>query len=274
MIRSYDASKSESFIYFLRHSVRDLWTYRFALNNLVRNAVVQRYRRSALGVFWSLLNPLLMMLTLTVAFSLIFKQDPLKFAVYIFSGLLCWNLISGAILTGMNALIGAESYLRKMYVPKLMFPLVSIGVELVNWLFSFACYMVIGLLFGLKIGLPALLLPLVLLLTLLFCYGLTLMLSVTTVYFRDMSHLASVVIQALFYTMPIMYPLESIPEDSRFWFQLNPFYHYVALFRSVLYDAQWPSLIEWVVVVGISGLSLLLGLVVLKTRDRDLVYRL
>ena len=272
--RSYDANKSESFIYFLRHSMRDLWTYRFAFANLVRNAVVQRYRRSLLGVLWSLLNPLLMMLTLTAAFSLIFKQDPLKFAVYIFSGLLCWNLISGSILNGMNALVGAETYLRKMYVPKLLFPLVSIGVELVNWGFSFICYLLVGLLLGLKLGLPLLGLPLALGLTLVFCYGLTLALSVLTVYFRDTAHLASVIIQALFYTLPIMYPIEGIPESSRFWFRLNPFYHYVSLFRNVLYEAQWPSLFEWGITAGISVLSLLLGIGVLKMRDRDLVYRL
>lgn len=274
MLRTYDAAKNESFIYFLRRNFHDLWIYRFAIFNLIHNAVVMRYRRSLLGVLWSLINPLLMMFVMTVAFSILFQQDPLRFSTYVLSGLVGWGFISGSITTGMNALIASEGFLRKLYAPKLMFPLVTVGVELVNMGFSLICYFVVGLIVGLHVGLPFILLPFVLLLMLVFSYGLALFMSVITVYFRDIAHITGVIIQALFYTLPIIYPLENFPESSRIWFYFNPFYHYIALLRQVLYYGEWPTAAEWGITIMISLISLLLGVAIMKLRDRDLVYRL
>src|SRR6185369_9486605 len=108
----------------LIRNFRDLVTYRYALYNFISSNLRARYRRSAIGFLWSLLNPLFTMTIMAIVFSTIFHSSVSNFSIYIFSGLLPWTLISNSMLNGSMSIVLGEAYLKKMYIPKLIFPLV------------------------------------------------------------------------------------------------------------------------------------------------------
>ncbi|MCW1969640.1 MAG: ABC transporter permease [Anaerolineae bacterium] len=272
--RTYGATDNETWWAYVKRTGDDIVKYRHALKNIVTSMVQQRYRRSFFGVLWSFFNPLLNLAIMTVVFSLMFSQDPLKFSIYQMSGIVTWTFLSASINSGTQAFIHAEGYLKKLYVPKILFPLVTICNELVNFFFGLLGYYSIGLIFGLHLSRTHLLLPVAMLVLAIFSLGITLILSSITVYFRDISHFVQVILQGFMWFTPIYFKLDFIPEASRHLFSYSPFYYLVTLMRRLIYDNQFPSLAEWLIPIGIALFSLILGLWVLKKCERTLIYRL
>lgn len=274
VVKIYDGSEQDTFPRYLIKVIRELRQYRFALSNFVINNLRMRYRRSSLGFLWSLLNPLLVMTVISVVFSIIFQQDLKSYSVYIFSGLAPWWFISAAIIGGCSTLINAEGFLKKVYIPKALFPVVSVTTEAANFIFSIISLYILALLLGFQISWTIVLLPLAITLAYFFTLGWALIVGVVTVYFRDLSQILVVVFQALFYMVPIVYPLTAIPEELRFLFLLNPFYYYIMLFRKVIYGSPSLTASDWIITFLLSAISLLFGIYVLMKQDRDLIYRL
>lgn len=137
-IKLFDSKINESFLRYLIKNIQDLRVYRYAIANFVRNNLRMRYRRSALGFLWTVLNPLLVMSVISVVFALIYKRDIHTFAIYIFSGLSPWGFINMSVQGGSQSLIHAEGYLKKVYLPKVMFPIISVSTELINFFFQYA----------------------------------------------------------------------------------------------------------------------------------------
>jgi ABC-2 type transport system permease protein/lipopolysaccharide transport system permease protein len=273
-IKTYDSKKLPNLFGYLAKAIRELSVYRYAYFNFVTNSLSTRYRRSVLGFFWTLINPLINLTILAVVFSLVFKQEIRVFGVYIFSALSPWTFISGSINQSPMSFISAESYLKKVYVPKFLFPLTLVSVEGINFFFSMASIYIIFVFLGSKLSWVMLFSPIAMLLTFLFVLGVAMTVGVMNVYFRDISHIVQVVMSAVFYTIPIMYPISMIPDKYRILFTLNPFYHFIHLFRVLLYDAVLPTPMEWLVPLGIALVSLLIGFYVLMKQDLDLVFRL
>jgi ABC-2 type transport system permease protein/lipopolysaccharide transport system permease protein len=272
--RLHSAKFTEGFWQYLLRISKDVLTYRHALRNIVNNNVQQRYRRSFLGILWSFLNPLLNLAVMSAVFSLLFNQDPLQFSIYQLSGLVTWSFMSSAILSGTQALIGAEGFLKKLYVPKVMFPLILVCTEIVNFCFGLFGYYSIGLILGLHLSLTHFfLLPAVLIMSV-FVLGLVLIFSTITVFFRDIAHILQVVIQGVMWCTPIFYKMDFIPEHSRAWFKFNPFFHFVQLVRALIYENRLPATQEWVIPIVMAMTTLMIGLVVLKRAERIIVYRL
>jgi ABC-type polysaccharide/polyol phosphate export permease len=273
-INVFDSKTHDSYLRYTAKSLRDIYLYRFALLNFVRNNLRMRYRRSALGFIWSLLNPLLVMGVVSLVFSVIFKQDIRKFAIYIFSGLAPWGFMSGTIQGGCMSLVYAEGYLKKLYVPKLLFPMITVTTEAMNFFFSIVSLYILALLLGFHIQISILLLPFAVLITYLFILGSVILMSVATVYFRDLAQIVTVIFAALFYLVPILYPMETIPERFRAYFYFNPFLYFIVLFRKVIYGEPQMVWSDWVIPVVISLLVLAFGMYILMRRDRDIIYRL
>ena len=182
--------------------------------------------------------------------------------------------ISSSILGGCQALINGEGFMKKVYVPKLLFPLIFVSTETVNFLFSIVSLYILALLFGATLSWKIIFLPLIILIIFIFNFGWAILFSVITVYFRDFSQIMAVVFQALFYVIPIVYPLETIPIEYRFIFNLNPFYYFVMLSRKVIYGQPELYAIDFLIPTVLAVSSLLLGLFVLMKQDRDIIYRL
>lgn len=274
-VKVFDSKVHESLVRFIHNNTIDIHVYRFALYNFVINNLKMRYRRSSLGFLWSLLNPLMTMAVISVVFSLIYRQDIRTFSIYIFSGLAPWSFLSATVQAGSMSLVYAEGFLKKVYLPKLLFPLITVSTEAVNFLFSLVSMYILALLLGAPVSWHILLLPLAVLVTFVFALGMVMIISVATVYFRDLTQIVSVVLTMLFYTVPVIYPIEQIPQQFQWVFTINPFFYFIMLFRKVIYYQTQPfTAADWLIPLGIDLLVVLIGFAILMKNDRDIIYRL
>ncbi len=273
-ISIYDSKDHQSLASFMVKNLKDIYRYRFALRNFVVNTLRTRYRKSVLGFLWSLLNPLFFMIVLAVVFSTVFKQDFKQFSILVFSGMIPWLYISACINGGTQSLINAEGFLKKIYVPKLVFPTMIVAVETVNFFFSIISLYLLALVLGFQVVWTLVFLPLVILITFIFNLGLAMIVSVFTIFFRDLTHIIAVILQALFYMLPIVYSVETFPPEMRGIFYYNPFYYFIVLFRKVIYGTPAMTLADWLIPIGLALFSFIVGMAILKRNDRQIIFRL
>jgi len=267
-------STSESLASFLVRSIREMTNIKFALASFVVNNLRRRYRRSMLGFAWSLLNPLLTMCVMTMVFSVLFKQDPKVFGVYVFTGLLPWSFFCESVVAGSGAIAEAEGYLKKVYIPKLFFPMVTVATEAANFGFSIAALLLLAAVFGFQFQWTCFLIIPIAALLFTFTYSCALFCSIATVYFRDFAHILRVGLGAVFYTVPIVYPIALIPQEYRWCYAYHPFARFVELFRLSLCEGKVPPLDVWVIPVGVTVVAFLLAFSLLKKTERDIIFRL
>lgn len=181
------------------------------LRELVVRDIKVRYRHSALGLVWTVLNPLLMMVVITIVFSTLFKQNIPNFPIYYLSGSLIFAFNSESTTTALNSIISNASLIKKVYIPKYLFPLSNVLSGLVNLGFSLIAMFIVMLITDAPFHATLLLLPIPIFYTFLFSVGLGILLSAVTVFFRDIAHFYSVFILAWTYFTPIFYPVEILP---------------------------------------------------------------
>jgi len=268
------AQKPVSFPVYVFRTLNEMRYIKFAFSSFVINNLRRRYQRSVLGFAWSLLSPLLMMVVMTAVFSLLFHRDPKTYGIFVFSGMLPWQFMSECIAASCTSITTAEAFMKKVYIPKIFFPLVTVSTEFINFALSLVSMIFLTLFVGYQLHWTLLLLPLAMAVTFLFTFGVGLAVSVLTVYFRDFTHLVRVVLSCFFYLIPIVYPLSLVPEKYRTIFQLNPFTYFIHLFRQLIYDGQVPSLQDWLIPLGISIVVSLLGMIILMKKEKDIIFRL
>jgi len=270
----YDGEAKEGAWAFFLRILRESVASRYIIYNLVQNNLRSRYRRSYLGFAWSLLNPLLTMAVLAVVFAGIFQQSLKSFGLYIFSGLLPWGFVSGALTLGCASFVQSEGFLRKVRVSMATFPLVAVITESVNFVFSLVSLLLLAIVIRADVHLSLLALPLAMLLTILFVTGLSVAVGVANVYFRDMPYIISVGLNIWFYTVPILYPFKLLPPALKTVLAFNPLFYYISLFQSLIYEGVMPSLKTWGLCVGIAVLSLVCGLIFLKIKENEIIFKL
>ena len=209
--------------------------YKELLRNLVARDLKVRYKRSMLGFFWVILNPLLMLLVLDMVFSGVFKVSTKNYTAYLLSGIILWNFFSQSTSTSVSSLIGNSTLIKKVYIPKAVFPLSVVLSAVVNFLFSLIPLFFICYLTGATVGRQIYLLPLIVLLVGLFAFGIALLLSTLTVFFHDTTYIYEVLLLAWMYLTPVFYPESIIPRKFLFAFHLNPFYYFMEIFRCAIY---------------------------------------
>ena len=193
-----------------------LYNYRDLLIELVKRDIKKKYRRSILGILWSMLNPFFTMLITAMVFSSFFKFAIENFPVYLLTGQLIFNFYVEATNTAMGSILENGSLIKKVYVPKYIFPLARVLSSCVNFVLSLPglFLMLVITKVPFKISMVLGVIPIVY--VLFFCFGIGLLLSTIAVYFRDMFHLYGVLITALSYLTPLFYPKEIIPEQYKF----------------------------------------------------------
>lgn len=215
--------------------ILEVLRYKELLRNLVTRDIKIRYKRSVLGFLWVMLNPLLMMLVLSMVFSGLFKVRTPNYTSYLLSGIILWNFFSQSTTTSVVSLIANSRLIKKIYIPKAVLPLSVVLSAVVNFLFSLVPLFFIIYLTGAPLGSRLYLLPVVLVLVGLFSFGIALLLSTLTVFFHDTIYIYDVLLMVWMYMTPIFYPESIIPQKFLFIFHLNPFYYYLAIFRGALY---------------------------------------
>lgn len=235
-----------------QYKLRELWKYRDLLYNLVVRDLKVRYKHNVLGILWSLLNPLLMMLIFTFVFTVMQPSGIPHFYVFILIGLVAWNFFSGAVMGSAPQIISNGSLIKKVYFPREVLPISTVMSNFVNFLLSLIPLVIFLIISGIGFTRYMLWLPVIILIQLVFMLGLSLLLSALTVFYRDMLMVLDAVMLGLFFLTPIFYPMELIQQEgslfgitvpvARLVRWLNPMasivdaYHTV-LFGSLVYDA-------------------------------------
>ncbi len=232
--------------------VQELVGYRELVRNLVLRDLKVRYKNSALGFLWSLLNPLLMTLVFTVVFTVMLPQDIDNFPVFFMAGFLPWTFLSASVLGGTSSIVRNSHLIKKVYFPREILPLSEVLSNLVNFLL--AMIVLFGLIIASGIGItPAvLMLPLIILAQFAFTLGIAMFLATANVFYRDTQHIMEVVMQAWFFLTPIFYSINRLPAeaqvlgqviDVRLWARrLNPMASLVAAYQDVLYWGEFTGL--------------------------------
>ncbi len=218
--------------------LKELVRYRDLLWQLVARNIKTRYKRSVLGILWTMLNPLLMMLVLTFVFSEIFRFHQQHYAAYALAGLALWNFFAQTTTGAMSELVWGGSLMHRIYLPRTIFAVTALGTSLINLLLSLIPLFLIMIITGVPIRPALLILPLPILLTAMFALGVALILSRVAAYFADVVEMYQILLMAWMYLTPVIYPREIIPPRLHWIFDLNPMYHLLEIFRA-------PLLIGW-----------------------------
>lgn len=251
-----------------------LYDYRLVMLQLVKQQITLRYRRTVFGFLWTLLNPLLNMAVIATVFSLVMKFQIDQYAIFLFAAMIPWSFFSGALNQSAGVLIANESLFKKIYLPKQIFVASSLMSLLIDSLLSTLCLFVIALAIGAKLTLPLLGLPIAFLLLAIFSFGLSLIVAVGSVFFRDLQYLIGVLMQAMYFMTPIIYPITAVPEKYHWAFIWNPMYYFVLYFRAPLYDGVWPSIDLMFTCFLLAAASLIIGLIVFRVNDKKIIFRL
>jgi len=258
----------------IKKQLVELQSFSFVLRQLVQQQLILRYRRTALGYLWTLINPLLMMSVTAVVFATLFKMELKTYAVFLFAGMIPWNCFSSTVIQSGAAYINNEGLIKKIYLPKSLFPLsVAIGV-LIDSALSFFALFVIILVIGGKLSWALLFVPVAFVLLFFFTFGIALIIAITTVFFRDLQYIMTVAMQALFFLTPIMYKKDMLGGKIAWLVNMNPVAPFIELFRAPLNDSTLPSLPLVSITVLLALVSLALGAVVFIKNEKKIVFRL
>ena len=235
-----------------------------------------KYRRSSLGFLWSLLNPLLMLTVMALAFSFLFPRGSSRgsFVLHLFACLLPWQALTASVEQGGRSLVKGESLLLQYPLPKLVLPLRRNLFAFVEYVFALVALGLVAGFVGFRPTWALLWLPVGVALLFFFSLGIAAVAAVTTVYFRDAVHLLGVSLRAWFYLTPVLIPFTAIPESVRTWAQLNPAYHLIKIFDDVINLGVAPAPATLLIAAGCALTALLLGLWVTAKFEHQLVFRL
>ncbi|HEV2613538.1 MAG TPA: ABC transporter permease [Gammaproteobacteria bacterium] len=220
---------------------KELLRYRELLFILIINNIKSRYKRSTFGVLWTMLNPLLYMAVMVVAFSHLFRFQIVNYPVYLLSGLIAWNFFSQTTTQAMGTLVWGGSLLKRIYIPRTIFAVAAIGSGIINLALSCIPLILIMLITHQPIYATWFFTPISILILGGVSLGVALIVSMIAIFFTDIVELYQVLLQAAFYLTPIMYPETALPENVQRFLVLNPMYDVVKVFRGPIYDGHLPS---------------------------------
>jgi ABC-type polysaccharide/polyol phosphate export permease len=241
---------------------------------LVVQQLVLRYRRTTLGFLWTLVNPLMMISIMAVVFSTLFKEDLKVFALTLFAGMIPWNFLNSVATQSCTAFVHNESLIKKIYLPKVIFPSSIVFALLVDSLLSFLVLFCVILVLGGTFSWALLFLPISFLLLFFFAFGIALIMSIATVFFRDLKHVIVLMMQALFYLSPVLYKPESLSGGLSFLVAINPVTPFIALFRVPLVNGTLPSINIILHSIGFTVISIALGMYIFIRQEKQIIFRL
>ncbi len=269
--RDFDSTKNRSP---LLDEFKSLVVYRYLIGELISRNIKNRYKRSILGVAWTMLNPLLTMLVLTVVFSQLFGIKLPRYPVYLLSGLLLWNFFAQTTVAAIRDLLWSSNLLKRIYIPKSLFASAAVGTGLVNLVLALIPLGIIAAVTGTRFGLPLIFLPVALLLASAFSLGIGLAISTQAVFFADVVDIYQIVLVAWMYLTPIFYPVDILAENLRWIIYINPMYYIVECFRDPIYLNKFPDIRTVIIAVISSLIVFVLGIWIFSRKSNEFAYYL
>lgn len=253
----------------------EAFRYRHLIWEFTKRDIVTRYKRSALGVVWAMLNPLGTMLIMTVVFSQLFRQTA-WYPIYVLTGLIVWNFFAQTTAGAPLALVSGGPIIHKVYVPRTVFALTTVGAGLVNLILSLVPLGFVMLVLGRVPHVSAIIVvPYAIVLLAAFALGIGLLLSTWVVRFADVQNIYTIFLTAWMYLSAVFYPYEVVPAAYRWWFfNLNPIYHLLLLFRDPLYYGNPPTWSHLLTATAVAVGTLMAGWIVFTRRGDELAYRI
>jgi ABC-type polysaccharide/polyol phosphate export permease len=250
VVKSNSSTKTDWYSW--QFKLREAFSYQYLLKNLVMRDVKVRYKNSLLGILWSLLNPLLMMLVYTILFTILIPSSNIRvFPIFILVGLIPWNFFTGTITNGTESITNSSSLVKKVYFPHILLPTSTLLSELVNFLLAFIVLIVFLFVFDIGLTIHVLWVPVIVVIQMIFMLGLIMLFSAIQVFYRDISMVLSVVLMAWFFLTPVFYPFEQLGRSATImgitfnpavvmrW--LNPMASLVDGYRTVLWGTMESS---------------------------------
>ncbi len=259
---------------FIKNITYNFKKYAFLMQQLVARDFKVKYKRSVLGVLWSLLYPVLMMLVLAIVFSNVFKMSMpgVNYLVYLLSGLVMFNYFSEASNLAMSSVVANFTLINKIYIPKYIFPLTKCLFVGINFLLTLIPLYLVIIFTKTGINCYHLFLPYAFLCLFLFTLGMGLILATISVFLRDMFYIYGIVTMIWTYLTPIMYDINMINEKFRIYLKFNPLYQFINFIRTIILHQQLPTIGQWAG-CGVSALVFLLfGMFVFKKKQDKFIY--
>ena len=247
--------------------------YKFLIKQLVKRDFKVRYKRSVLGVFWSFLNPLLMMIVQYVVFSQLFKSDIENYPVYLLSGTVIFNFFNEGVGQSLTSIVGNAPLITKVYLPKYIYPVTRVFSSGINLLMSLIPLIIAALITGEKITWAFLMLPYILIRVMIFTMGFGMILAAAMTFFRDMQFLWGVLSMLWMYLTPLFYPISIVPKQVQGLVLNNPMYYFVNAFRTIILEGITPRPVVFCQCTLVALVMLGIGsLIFKKTQDKFIFY--
>lgn len=257
----------------MKQHVKNLIKYKDLLIELTKKEIKLKYKNSALGIIWSMLDPLLTMVILTIIFGAIFKSSIPNFPVYVLIGRLVYSFFSQATNGGMDAILSNRQLIKKIYVPKYFFPLSKVCATFITFLISLVPLLGVMLVTGVSFSKINVLVIFPLIYLFILALGVGLILCTIRVFFGDIKHLYSAFLLLLMYMTPVFYPSTIIEEKFIHFVKLNPLFSILNMFRDVMMYETVPTLSNHLLCLGYAIFYLVIGLIVFyKTQDKFILH--
>jgi ABC-type polysaccharide/polyol phosphate export permease len=250
--------------------VTGLYSYRELLRNLVMKDLKLKYRGSVFGFLWSLANPLLMIVVYTVAFTYILRVRSEGFVFYLMLGLFAWTFFASAASMSTGSIADNAGLLKSVFFPRAILPIATVLFNLAQYVLTMSVFLPIMLAwYRVPLSAPMMLFPVVVALQALFTIGIAMMLATATAFFRDVRHLLEVALAVLFWTTPILYELDTIPDRWRLIVLMSPMSPFVVAYQKIFYFREWPEPTVWLMAGTYAAGAFIIGTtLVLAFEDR------
>lgn len=254
-------------------ALSECYKYRYLISELVQRDIKVRYRRSVLGVLWTILTPVCQMLVMTMVFSRLFRFEIENYVVYLLIGNILFTFMSDTTNVSIWVILENAGLIKKVYIPKILFPYTKTFSNVVNVMFSLVALVVVIIITRVPFHATALLIFVPIFYCMLFTMGLSALLATMTVFFRDISHIYTVFTMLWMYATPIFYPRSLIEEAFPLVLHLNPMFHYIDYFRALVLEGRVPGLKENLICLAFALVFWAVGTVVLvKNQDKFILY--
>lgn len=268
---SYDSARKKNSALV---ELQEIFRYRNLVFQFIRRDILTRYKRSVLGIAWTMLTPLGTMLVLTIVFSRAFGVSEKGYAAYVLSGLMAWTFFAQTTNAATVNLVWGGTLLNRIYVPRTVFAVSAVGTGLVNLTISLIPLFLVIIVTGIPITPSVLFLPVPMLLLAMFSLGVGLILSAIAIYFADVTEMYQVILTAWLYLSPVIWTENMLSTNIvPILIRLNPMYHLINLFRAPVYYGRLPTLEELTISTGISVVTVVFGWWFFSSRADEFAYR-
>lgn len=247
---------------------KDLYNYRELLKTNIKKEIRGKYKGSILGVLWSFINPLLMVLVYAIVFPFILKVQEENYLIFLIVAIIPWNFFTTVIMQGTTTVLYNGNIIKKVYFPREILPISVVTSGLINFFISCIIIVLFVVFSGIGLSWYVLLLPAIALIQFMLSLGLVFILSAIDVYIRDLEYIVNFVVMMLFYGTPILYSPETFPEKVKWLFNLNPMAHVINGYRDIFYYKQMPDLASLGITALVSFALLVIGYNIFKHLEK------